>query len=397
MLTYETCHQNKKTNFVIILMSLFFHYGLLVIAAKRNMSQLPPSYLHLTNTAFDRVLQWDSQWYVDIGHYGYVLPDLIQRTFIIGHMYPFSIARSSAFFPLLPTIVHLFGTLGALFLTNVLFICSVFLLATWLERHRLSVVYGIILYALNPAGVYESSLYTESFLVVASLLIILFSERRSRYWWVTLFAGFISSVTAGLGILTGILSLNFFVRREWIKGMLFGVSTLCGWVTYGTVLHRYHANPLLFLQSEREEWRRVFDFPLRPFFRVWNYGMDSFMIWIEEVIIIVYVILLILFVIRQVQGWRLGRLSDMRRINGVQIPIGTAIWTVVYTLITFSTEVPSWPIQSEIRYMSAIWPLYGFNNKKRILSNIFRLGTLTLFVSTYFWGSFLLTHGVFYQ
>lgn len=389
----------ERKNLTIILIALFSHYVLLIVASRldKNLSLLK---LHLTHSFWDRLIQWDSQWYVEIGLHGYNLPLDVQKSFMMfGNTYPFPSVKTSAFFPLMPFTVHIFGIVGALIVGNILFVISVFLLAHWLSKHNFLASCGVLLYALNPTGVYESALYVESLLTISSMFSVILSESNCKHWWGALLGGYISSLSTGLGIVTGVLSLNFFARREWIKGILYGGAVLLGWVTYGIILMSYNMNPFSFLMAERIGWGRHWAFPLLPLFQTWVRFGSIVIVKIEVIVVLVYVALLVAFITRWIQEFRneshLNYLDANNEITNV--PMGTAVWTVIYTLFTLSTDLQYLPLRSQMRYISVVWPLYGLGKNAKKSANIFQFLLVIAFVLLYFLGCFVFTHGLLFE
>lgn len=340
---------------------------------------MPGHYVHITGTWLDHFLQFDSVWYALIGKYGYAIHHHADSVFrILDFPLPVPFQAVSAFFPLLPFLSHMLSPIGSLILTNALFVCEVFLLDSWLRHNHLKSFWALLLFCVNPAGVFESALYPEPYLVFFGLLVLLFSETKNRYWLLSLVSGFGMSMVTGLGILSGILSLNFFARKEWGKGILYSISVLLGWFVFAGVMVRYKKPPLLFLHAQRV-WDRTWTFPFVP--------------WVKQLFDHSALGGAIFFYLAIYIAGFLVVVFQMRK----NFAFGTYVWIVVYTLFTLSTQAPRIPVFSELRYISAVFPLYSiqwfYSKPGKWLAWLIS----ALFVAAFVLGADAFSHGLPYE
>ncbi len=190
---------------------------------------------------------WDGYWYLSIAQYGYKGRPM-----------------ASAFFPLYPWLVHLFGSTvwSGIALSLVFFGISVFFLYRWAEQQWNEQVawMAVIVYAFFPTAFYLNAVYTEP-LYMALVFSTLYWLGRRQYRWVL--------VTTALATLTsvygGLLTLVVFVwvwqheKRFW-KAVQFSLGPTAGMSIYMIFLTwRFH-DPLLF-NAVQSDWGRHFTWP----------------------------------------------------------------------------------------------------------------------------------------
>lgn len=361
--------------------AVVLHYCIIVGSALLPIRR-SQNYVHLTGTWVDHILQWDGVWYTSIGRYGYHISMAGQVLLArLGNHLPISPVKATAFFPLIPMLVHSLGVFGTLAMTNMLFVMSVPLFAAWLEKHGLSTTWGVLLFTLNPAAMFLSFLYPASYLVFFTLCVIRLTETRTRWWWMAAVFGYLSSLTTGLGSIVGIFSLGFWVRREWAKGLIYGLSVAMGWVTFALILRGQGLQPLSFLKAQ-QIWGRVWKLPLMAWFKA--FGKHSSIEHFDQVYVAIFIGLLVLYA--------------MKWLRTKHIPISTFAWSIVYILFCLSSYWLPYALIGTLRFMSLAFPLYGALSNHSTTSMKWLISViLVTFIFAFTVGSIKVSHAFVYQ
>ncbi len=173
----------QKRKGMIIIMAVLFHYAGILVGMLLPVATVS-SYRHVTGTWFDHFLQWDALWYYAIGHYGYIMPLFAQHALLsITNAIPLNPPlKAAAFFPGLPFVIKLIGTIPALFLGNALFILCVILLYKMVDREvdAKTAMVSVLLFAVNPASLYFTALYSEPYIVFCSMVILYAMQKETR-------------------------------------------------------------------------------------------------------------------------------------------------------------------------------------------------------------------------
>ena len=362
------------------------HYAILVAASLIPFGY-SISYQHMTGTWMDHFLQWDGVWYGLIGKYGYHLPAQAQQIlYQLGNQIPVSPVKATGFFPFLPMLIHVLGMTGTLVVTNSIFAVNVVLFSLWLSRTHLSVGWGAVLFALNPAAMFESFIYPGAYLVFFALAVMMLTRSKTRWWWLAAILGYLSSLTAGLGAIIGIFVMSFFQRKEWVRGVIYGLSVAMGWTTFALVLISQKVPALAFLHAEKL-WGRVWRFPMAAW--LGQFHESLFIGHWDQVFVALYVVLLVAFV----ANW----------IRSRHVPVSDFSWGVAYTVFCLSTYWIPYPLVGDLRFIADAVPLYGIvprtDGQGTAGQGIHGLAAILLvvFVAAFAFGSLLVTHGGVYQ
>ncbi|WP_020376092.1 mannosyltransferase family protein [Sulfobacillus thermosulfidooxidans] len=146
--------------------------------------------------------QYDALFYIHIAHHGYG-------------------PHVSAFYPLLPLLVAIVHNRWvALAVMQVVFGMDLWLFSQWTHTLKLTekqANIALLLFALNPAAVFYSTIYPEPLLVGLWLLSLIFAQRQS-YYWAAIAAAF-ASLAHPTGALIGVIPLWLFIksllRKQW--------------------------------------------------------------------------------------------------------------------------------------------------------------------------------------
>lgn len=380
----------------VVICASLLHYLVLWLGIRSPLAN-SRSYLHMTGTGVDHFLQWDSQWYAAIGTYGYKIPLFAQKAFVpAGNHIPFTPAlRATVYFPVVPLIVHVFGVIGAVIVTNIIFVATLAIMYTVFRKGMGDglAAWGLLCYAVNPALIFNSSLYTESYLILFSLLVILGISKGTRAGkLLACTAGFLSALTHETGLFVGIFGLRYLRTREYFSALWFIGSVVAGWVSYFGYLSIQFGQPLIIFSSEKS-WTRTWRFPGVPYLielaQTTNYLRDLELLGVA--ILMVSATLYISSTIKR--DFSIAPIEEM----GIH-SLEAGLWVLANIILCMSTYVPGHPLMSVIRLVSVIWPIYSFSWVRMRNRRIYwGLPYLVLFGIIGFIGAMLFAHGYFYQ
>ncbi len=361
----------------------FLAHEILVVAASLAPYPDQPGVLHRAFSATAHFwFQWDSLWYIAISRYGYAhlpgVPDL----------------SGTAFFPWLPVLIRTIGVFGSWALTQISLLVSLWLFARLCARLHVSsrqTVMAVLLFALNPAAVYFSTLYAEPWTVFFTLASLELGQQRR--WLLAGLAGFLAATTQATGILVGLLPLIEFglrlSQRRWRQAagpFLWGLGPFLGMSAYAAYLGLWFHRPLLFASIQNTRyWRGHWQWPWRQ----WVQGLTAALStrhldWTEIALWAVTTMLAL-------GAWVLIRHREHRAtLEAVQ----TSVYAVVGLLVSLSFYHGYSPLYSTVRIASIYFPLYvGLARAPRWAS----IAALTFFVALAFYGAMLFTHHWWYQ
>ena len=236
----------------------FLGHELLVAACVLMTAGVPASGALHQNMAFSShahfLFQYDSLWFLAIAHEGYRIPGL-------G-------LRATVFFPLLPLILHVTGANAGLFIQQAALAAVFWLLYRVLGRFGMTGtarVRALWLFAVNPAAIYFSALYAETWMMLSALAgMELAASRRYPY---AAAVGFLGSLTAAPAVLTGLIPLVLVIwrvvnrtRRDWAGIVAWGAGIGAGVGAYALYLGLAFGRPLLFV-TEQHRWNGVLTAP----------------------------------------------------------------------------------------------------------------------------------------
>lgn len=281
-------------------------------------------------------------------------------------------AKSTAFFPLFPTLIrfpaHLFGGslmayyLSGLFVSNLCFLCALFVLYVLVEDcFDASIARTAVLYtAFAPFALFYFAGYTESLFLLLSLLVFYFlaQARKGRgllSWWLAGLAGFLAALSRSQGILLAVpfllvYLLSFlrdrgFTQTRW-REKVFALLPL-GLIPLGLgvyMLYLWHAfhNPMEFSYAEAAYWSRSLTSPLVTLVRVVRAIADPAGL---QVLNIINLTSLLIPLIMLLVGWK-------------RIPLHYSLFTLI--LIIFATLYPLGTqdaLTAAPRYMLVLFPV----------------------------------------
>jgi hypothetical protein len=209
---------------------------------------------------------WDAKWYTGIAADGYA---------------GYKPGPSSAFFPLLPALMHVFGApfaagvgppayfIGGMILSNVAFLGALVLvqaLAAHLTGDELVAQRAILYLAVFPKAFFAFTAYTEAIfllLIVASYFLM----RRGHFGWAGLLAG-LATLTRFFGVLLVVpFAIELYRQcgrdwRAWLRGSWSLLNIPVALAGYMLVLRITIGDPLGFWHAE-DHWARHFLEPLQ--------------------------------------------------------------------------------------------------------------------------------------
>jgi Gpi18-like mannosyltransferase len=202
--------------------------------------------------------QWDSLWFIAIGHYGY------------AHLPGVPRLSGTAFFPWLPLLIHVVGVWGAWGLTQIAFAVALWLAHRVFRRLSLTgsqAALATMLLALNPAAVYFSTLYAEPWTMLFTLISVELGYRQR--WGLAAIAGFLTATTQATGILVGLFPLVGFIGlvtlKKWqdaLGPLVWGIGCFLGIASYGVYLGIVFHHPLLFASTQHSRfWNTAWTWP----------------------------------------------------------------------------------------------------------------------------------------
>ncbi len=190
---------------------------------------------------------WDGYWYLSIAQYGYQ-----------GR------PTASAFFPLYPWLVHIFGSSiwSGIILSSLFFVISVFFLYKWAEEQWNSQVawMAVVVYAFFPTAFYLNAVYTEPlYMALTFSTLYLLTRRQYRWLPVTTALATLTSVYGGLLTLLVFVWVwqhekRFWYAVKWSLGPVVGIGIYMAFLTW-----RFH-DPVMF-NAVQTNWGRHFAWP----------------------------------------------------------------------------------------------------------------------------------------
>ena len=327
------------------------------------------------------LFQYDSLWFLAIAHYGYRIPG-------VG-------PGATVFFPLLPLVLHVTGARVGLVVQQGALAAVFWLLYRVLGRFGMTGtarVRALWLFAVNPAAIYFSALYAETWMMLSALAgMELAASRRYPY---AAAAGFLGSLAAAPAVLTGVIPLVLLLwrlvnrtRRDWAGIFAWGAGIGAGVGAYAIYLAIVFGHPLLFV-SEQHRWNGVLTAPwtgwLGPFLpagRV-EYLHDP------GLFILLFAVATLLLAGSVFEVQRLFRRRD-------DWSAALLAYVVTMTVLAFSFGTRGHVYHSTLRFLSPIFPAYmGLAAR---LPSVLYWSVATLFTVVALRGGSLFAHGWFFQ
>lgn len=190
---------------------------------------------------------WDGLWYLSIASFGYV-----------GRQ------TATAFFPLYPWLVDLFGggVLGAIIVSLLCDAASLWFLfqLSRLEFGENVAWWTTLAYAFFPTAFYTNAVYSESLFLMLAIGSLYFFRTR-RYWWGGPMAAAATLVSMYGILLAAPIAWMIFFREKQIKTVLHALWPSAGLLFYMGFLMPMFGDPLIF-EKAQSNWGRHFEFAL---------------------------------------------------------------------------------------------------------------------------------------
>ncbi len=287
------------------------------------------------------LFQWDTLWFINIAHYGY------------GHVPHVPYLVSTAFFPWLPILIHVFGVWASWILTQGAFALALWRVPVLLRElgftHK-RVLWATGLLAFNPAMVYDAMLYAEPW----TLLFVVVSIEmglHSRWGWAAL-AGFLASTTQATGLLVGIFPLVIngigLFQHKWqdVRGaILWGFGPIVGTASYALYLSMAFHQPMVFATIQHTSfWHAQWQWPWLQWIHAWRVGVVHPIFWALALCMTILMIGSIALVVG----------SSTKNGYTLALMAYGCLGMVVAASFATSTE----PYHSSLRIASIFFPLY---------------------------------------
>jgi hypothetical protein len=329
------------------------------------------------------LFRYDSLWFQEIARHGYLIPG--------------QGLRATVFFPLIPLILHVTGPAAGLVLQQAA-LATVF----WL-LHRVLARFDVLgtardrvlwLFAVNPAAVYFSSLYAETWMMLGMLASIELAFER-RYTGAAA-VGFLGSLTEAPALLLGLIPLVLVLwrgwagaRRDWPGLILWGLGIGAGVGAYAIYLDQAVGHPLAFMTEQGGTfWHGAFQTPwagwLGPFLAS---GRAEFLrdppafltLFLVASLMLAGVVAETIRLARQQRDWSFA----------------LALYATAMTVIAFSFGTRGFVYHSTLRFLAPVFPAYmglTIRTPRWLYSTV-----AAVFVLIAFRGSALFAHGWFFQ
>lgn len=385
---------SKRTQHVL------FAYGLHALVILFGiLGPIAPSTnrLTLTHSMADEFMQWDSQWFVYIAKYGYLIPAHAQQAFAItGNVVPFSPAyRAAAFFPGLPTIIRLMSPIGALVLVEVLFFCALWLMYGLVEHERPALKsIAVILFAVNPCAIYFSALYTETFSLFGILLIMygLRQPRAQRSYLLSLVGVMLATSMHDLGVFCIAFALRFIRLRLWWRAVGYVAAAGVVPLIYELYLLMTVHTPFAIFAAE-DTWARSWQ---APFVNV----LESFVRYPLTLNTLVVTLMMILVIVHIVRCFKADGRWRVTHEEQVVESLESGLWMAGILLLSACAYITGYPLKSVLRFLCILWPAFvpGFLLNRSAIARMQGVCALMLaFGCTAAYGAALFCHGWFFQ
>ena len=246
----------------IVIISIVGTYLFSYIAIVILENKLPPSIL----TLWDR---WDTTPYLNIAKEWYTSSTEGEK-----HL-------SIVFFPLYPILIKLFAVifknymLSGLIVSNISYAIACFYLFNLMiiDYERADAFRSVIYLSTFPTAYFLHATYTESLFL--ALTISSFFYARKERWFVSSILCLLATATRITGVLLipalfieYLYQKNFNVRN-FRKEILWLTLTPLGFVAYLVINYFTFADPIKFLQFQREHWTETMTFPWKGFLGAW--------------------------------------------------------------------------------------------------------------------------------
>ncbi len=308
---------------------------------------------HTGDTLVAPFARWDSRWYLDIAHSGYI-------------QFP---PGRAAFFPLYPLLIATGGAIfGSPLICGIVIscVCAFFAFAF---LHRLTEIelgadaarHTVWILAFSPMAYYLSAIYSESLFLMLSVGAVL-AARTGRWGWAAT-AGVLAAATRNAGILLMLpLVLLWWQRRDPPADLVWVAMIPVGLIAFG-VWTGSHGGNFTDMFHAAKYWHREFDGPFSAIWKGAVAGWDGARQLLSGSEVPRYFkpaggppfvaawhdLMPIPFVIAAI--WML--IGAIRR-----LPLAYWAYAVVALMLVLSYPVVPQPLASFSRYMLVIFPLF---------------------------------------
>lgn len=280
------------------------------------------------------LFQWDSLWFMEIAQHGYP-----------------SVLASTAFFPLLPVIIHSLGPSMALIANQGVCLGILLLLPSSLQRigmHEAASRRAVWFFALNPALIFYSVLYAEAWTMLG-ILVTLNLMTRQRIWLAAITA-LLTTLTQGPALFLGAFPLTLFFsalhRRDFLnawRSLVVGVACASGFGSYAIYLALTFHRPLLIFQVQHL-WGQVMMSPWHQWIQaigivVGQHDAGMALLWIAVTLLVLGSLVAILVSVRA--GF-----------------FGASLYMILGLILSLSFGM-TYPFHSTVRFLSDYFPVYG--------------------------------------
>ncbi len=335
---------------------------------------------------------WDVGVFVDVAYGGY------------AHRPPDKY-NLSAYFPLWPLVMHIFGGsfsnpytslfFTGLVLANLCFYFGLVLLYYLVRTHFGPTVAKDALFflAIGPYALFFFIGYSESLFLLLSLAIFFFLHRgRTLDWWLAGLCGFLAALTRATGIVLAIPFLVILIQRFWpyqtslrthwrplLNAILPMTLIPLGLLLYMIYLYIIMGDPLAFSTWEARTWGRYLTFP-------WTGIIND----IQSLLLLKHnfssnlmdLLFTLIPMITLLIGWK-------------RLPLDYSLFALTMMLFSLSAPIQGldYPLAGSPRFMLVIFPvfiIYALWGKHPRIRSILMALSLSLFTIN---ALLFLTHG----
>ncbi len=366
----------RRRNIYRYVMIALLHDALLLLATA-IAGRVHPSLQYLTHSEnwywkAHFWFQWDVLWYQHIAQSGYT-------------------AGSTAFFPWIPLTLHVIPNLWVwLGIMQIVFVGILWGLNQTLAYYGIGDevrVLTMVMWALNPAAIFFTTLYPEPWTLFWGLLSFVGFVRGNR--WVSFFSALLASLTHGTAMLWGIFPLvtaiETIINRHWKQftaALIWGSGFGAGFLSYMAYCWWKFGNPLIFLEVEHSQWGNHWVWPWHQWVAlIVTPGLSALSVFFGLLAAIM------------VFGW----------LSLIQVPKNTdrTMWLALQifggmaALVSLGFDRTGIPFHSTLRLLGGDFPLYlGW---AKLPSLRIKRMIVVIFALAAFLGAYWFSHGFFYQ
>ncbi|OLZ08396.1 hypothetical protein [Sulfobacillus thermosulfidooxidans] len=311
--------------------------------------------------------QYDALFYIHIGHHGYG-------------------PKISAFYPLVPILVAIVHNRWiALSIMQAVFGIDLWLLSQWSRSLKLTDKQNrvaLLLFALNPAAIFYSTLYPESLIVGLWLVSFLATQRQSYYW--AAIASALATLAHPTGALIGVIPLWLFIKslltKQWnaaknnlIWGSGIGIG-LSSFMVYSLIRWHTMLGPWIGEKTWHSQW-------------IWP--------WQQFILISKHNILAMIFWILLSTPFILGLILLIHQSPEPIMRLPLILFTATILVVSLSFYADNQPFHSTLRLMSVDFPIYA--GLSTIHNPYILKAIIIIWAGVSIYGAILFTHQWWWQ